>query len=458
MNAQIFRAYDIRGVADTDLTDPVVEALGAALGTLAVRAGHTTFGVGRDCRTSGPRVHAAMVRGLLSTGIAVQDVGEVPTPLLYFAVHHRSLGGGVMITGSHNPPEYNGFKMMLGRDTLHGEDIDALQAMMRARDFEVGAGTVSQTPIVDEYLDYVTSTIQPGAHRLRIVVDGGNGVAGPVAVPLYERLGFEVIGRCIEPDGTFPNHHPDPTTLETVGLLAAAVRETGADLAIGFDGDGDRIGVVDGAGNVQWGDRLLTVFARQVLDAHPGATIVSEVKCSQTLFDDITARGGRAIMCRTGHSPIKARMREEGALLGGEMSGHLFFADRWFGFDDAIYAGARLLEILSQDNTPLDQRLADLPQVFATEEIRVDCPDDVKFDVVARLVALVRETPLTVIDIDGARVIFDDGWGLVRASNTQPVLVMRAEATSAAGRDAIRAQLVAWLVACGAPASSAVAH
>jgi phosphomannomutase/phosphoglucomutase len=290
----------------------------------------------------------------------------------------------------------------------------------------------------------VVDNITMGPRKMRIVVDGGNGVAGPSAMRLFERLGVDAIGRYIEPDGTFPNHHPDPTTVETVAIMREAVMETGADLAIGFDGDGDRIGVVDGSGDVQWGDKLMIIFSRALLAEKPGATIVSEVKCSKTLYDDIAAKGGKGIMWRTGHSPIKAKMKEEGALLGGEMSGHIFFQHRWFGFDDALYAGARLLEILSSSDETLAERLSDVPVTYVTPEIRLECPDEVKFDVVARIVARLKKDH-EVFDIDGARVNFPDGWGLIRASNTQPVLVMRAEAQTEARRDEIEAMLRALI-------------
>jgi phosphomannomutase/phosphoglucomutase len=375
----------------------------------------------------------------------VLDLGAVPTPLLYFAVHHLELGGGVMITGSHNPPEYNGFKMMLGTSTLHGDAIQTLRNRAVDGDFVVGPGSVRAHDIVPAYLDRVLGDIKPGPRRLRVVIDGGNGIAGPTAVALYERLGFDVVGMYIEPDGTFPNHHPDPTILETVEVLADAVQTHRADLAIGFDGDGDRIGVVDHDGTVQWGDRLMILLSRALLADVPGATIVGEVKCSKTLYDDIAAHGGIGVMWKTGHSLIKAKMKDAGALLAGEMSGHIFYKHRWYGFDDALYAGARLLEVLSHGHASIGDRLADVPTTFATEEIRAACPDDRKFDVVARVVARLRELG-DVIDIDGARITFDDGWGLVRASNTSPKLVLRAEATTPDRRDEIR-MLIESLVA-----------
>ena len=440
MNPLIFRAYDIRGVADTDLAPDIAVRIGKALGTMARREGQTTFAVGRDCRVSSPRVSADIVRGLVSTGLHVQDVGAVPTPLLYFATVTRALGGGVQVTGSHNPPEFNGLKMMMSGRTLHGGEIQEILRLVQTEDFEVGEGSVELAPIEDAYIDHVVENITMGPKKLRVVVDGGNGIGGPPAVRLFERLGCEVIGRYIEPDGTFPNHHPDPTTVETVAILREAVLETGADLAIGFDGDGDRIGVVDGAGDVQWGDKLMIVFSRAVLEEVPGATIVSEVKCSKTLYDDIARHGGDGIMWRTGHSPIKAKMKETGAALGGEMSGHIFFKHRWFGFDDALYAGARLLEILSSREETLGELLSDVPVTYVTPELRLDCPDEIKFDVVSRIVARLKAQH-EVNDIDGARVTFADGWGLIRASNTQPVLVLRAEAETEARRDEIEAML-----------------
>jgi phosphomannomutase/phosphoglucomutase len=432
----IFRAYDIRGVADAELTDDVVRGIGAALGTMAKAAGGTTFAVGRDCRLSGPRLRDAMVSGLVSTGMHVIDVGEVPTPLLYFAVHHLNLGGGVQVTGSHNPPEFNGFKMMVGKATLHGDDITEIARRIRESDFTTGEGSVEERDIVTPYLDDVAGRIHMGPHELFVSLDGGNGIAGPTAMALMGRLGVKAVGHYIEPDGRFPNHHPDPTTVETVEIMAGHVMADGSDLCIGFDGDGDRMGVVDRTGEVQWGDKLMILFSRSVLKEVPGATIVSEVKCSKTLYDDIAAHGGNGIMWRTGHSPIKAKMKETGAALGGEMSGHIFFAHRWYGFDDAIYSTARLLEILSHSNETLDVMLSNVPKTFVTPELRIDCPDDQKFAIVERVVAKLK-ADYDVVDIDGARVNFPDGWGLVRASNTQPVLVMRAEALTEARRDEI---------------------
>lgn len=441
LNAEIFRAYDIRGVADRDLTDEVVFDLGRALGSEAVATGATTFAVGRDCRVSGPRLHAALVRGLTATGLKVLDVGMVPTPVLYFAVFHFGLGGGVQITGSHNPPEFNGFKMLLGRDALHGDGVQALHRRMVAQEFATGTGSMEALAVEEAYLGHIAGSMKMGSRKLKVLIDGGNGIGGPLALQLAERLGVETVGRFIEPDGTFPNHHPDPTTVETVEIMAHDVKAYGCDFAVGLDGDADRMGVVDGNGEVQWGDRLLALFARGVLQEVPGATIVGEVKCSKTLYDDIAKHGGNGVMWKTGHSLIKAKMKETGALLAGEMSGHIFFKHRYYGFDDGLYAMARLVEMMSNTNETISSLLSDIPVTFVTPELRVDCPDHLKFAIVERVVASLKAQGLRVNDIDGARVTYEDGWGLIRASNTQPVLVMRTEATTPERRDAIKAFL-----------------
>lgn len=441
MDPHIFRQYDIRGVVATALTPEVTTLIGKALGTMARRAGGTSFAIGRDCRTHSPLLRDALVEGLTSCGLQVVDVGMVPTPLLYFAVFHLDLGGGVQITGSHNPPEFNGLKMMLGKDTLHGEQIQELRAMIEAGDFEqVAGGAVREHDILTPYLDFVEENITMGPRRLQVVADAGNGVAGIVAVPLLERLGVECVPRYIEPDGTFPNHHPDPAEEENVEDLIEQVHHHKADLGIAYDGDGDRIGVVDGDGQIIWGDKLMIVLSRALLEQAPGATIVGEVKCSQTMYDDIRAHGGDAIMWKVGHSLIKSKMKETGALLAGEMSGHIFFKHRYFGFDDALYTTARLVELLSQQEASLGELLSDVPQTFATPEIRLEVPDSIKFDVVARIVEEMRRRH-QVVDIDGVRVIYEDGWGLIRASNTQPALVLRAEAQSQARCQEIEAAL-----------------
>ncbi len=387
--------------------------------------------VGRDCRLTSDAYGAALIEGVRSTGLAVLDVGVCPTPLLYFSLFHWDLDGGVQITGSHNPADYNGFKVCVGKEALHGEQIQELRRRIEAGRFRTGAGTVERTPIVPRYQDYVVENVGRLARSLAVVVDSGNGTAGPVAPSIYRRLGAEVTTLFCEMDGRFPNHHPDPTVVENMQDLIHKVAETGAELGIAFDGDADRIGVVSATGRIVWGDELLVLYARDVLERHPGATVVSEVKASQRLYDDVARHGGHGIMWKAGHSLLKAKMRETGALLGGEMSGHIFFKERYFGYDDALYAGARLLEIVARRGR-LDQLLADLPPTNATPEIRVDCPDDVKFKLAERVRDRLRAQRLDIIDVDGVRVRFPHGWGLLRASNTQPVLVMRFEAETAA--------------------------
>jgi phosphomannomutase/phosphoglucomutase len=448
MNKNIFREYDVRGIADVDLDDATVEAIGHAYASTlldqpdAIRR----VGIGFDARGSSPRLFAALSRGMRKVGVEVVGLGLVPTPLVYFAAFSRDdLGGAVQITGSHNPAEYNGFKMMIGHDTLHGDGIRALHARIISGDLAPATAApaieTSWDGVIAAYSAWVKGNIRPGARKLKVVLDSGNGVAGVVAPALVrEVFGGEVIELFSEPDARFPNHHPDPTVEENLHHLIAAVREHGADLGVAYDGDGDRIGVVDAAGDIIWGDRLMILLARAVLVEQPGATIIGEVKCSQTLFDDIAARGGVPIMSKVGHSLIKAKIKETGAKLAGEMSGHIFFNDRFFGFDDAVYTTCRLLEILSSTDQPLAQLMSDVPRTFATPELRVDCADTLKFAVPAKVAAQFSDR-FAVNTIDGVRVNFGHGWGLVRASNTQPVLVLRAEATSPELRD----QYLAWL-------------
>ncbi len=446
MNPAVFRALDIRGVADRDLGDDFVRALGQAYGTVIKRAGGRRVCVGRDCRLSGDRIRAALVAGILATGVDVLDVGVVASPLLYWSVFHHDTDGGVQITGSHNPAEYNGFKLMRGRAAMHGDAIGALRRLIEAGDFEAGAGALTEHETLTPYVDDVAPKLALGDRPLKVVVDGGNGAGGPAGVALLERLGVEVIPLFVEMDGRFPNHHPDPTVEDNLVDLRAAVLDHGADVGVGYDGDGDRIGVVDDRGRILWGDRLMILLSREVLREHAGAAIIGEVKCSSALYDDIAAHGGRPIMSAVGHSLIKARMQAEDALLAGEMSGHIFFRDRWYGFDDAIYVTGRLLEIMSRADRPLSALLADVPEPCATPEIRLECPDALKFDVVAEAVAHYSARH-EVIDIDGARVDFGDGWGLIRASNTQPVLVLRAEADSPEALARIRAELEGFVAA-----------
>ncbi len=429
MNHHIFREYDIRGLVETDLTQKTVRALALAVGTYFRQNKVQRVSLGYDARESSLIFRDLFVRGLNQTGLDVLDVGMVPTPLLYFTLFTEKVEGGVMITGSHNPAEFNGFKLCLDQTTLHGKQIQEIREIYLSESFLNGSGTVEKKDVLPDYLDFITQNIQLGERKLKVVVDSGNGVGGIVGVPVYQKLGCEVIELFTEPDSRFPNHHPDPTVAENMEAAVSAVKEHSAHLAIAFDGDGDRIGVVDEKGNIIWGDELMSIFARSILQKTPGAAFIAEVKCSQRLFNDITDHGGQAIMWKVGHSLIKAKMKETGAALAGEMSGHIFFADRFFGFDDAVYAGARLLEILSMSEKPLSEYLADLPETFNTPEIRIDCPDEQKFEIVRRLTEEFKQTN-EVIDIDGARILFDKGWGLVRSSNTQPILVLRFEAES----------------------------
>ncbi len=440
INPTIFREYDIRGIVDKDLNPGIVRTLGLAMGVYFRRRDKHRVALGQDCRLSSPAYAAALREGLRAAGCTVVSLGTVPTPLLYFAIFHKGLEAGVMITGSHNPPEYNGFKMMCGHDTLYGEAIQDLRKLIEADDLPLAdPGTEERLDIVPEYTAYVLGLIKP-ARPLSIVIDAGNGTGGVVAVPIFKAMGCRVTELFCDMDGNFPNHHPDPTLPEAMETLIATVRRTGADLGIAYDGDADRIGVVDDAGRLLWGDQLMILFSRDVLKDHPGAAIISEVKATQVLYDDITKHGGRAIMWKTGHSLIKKKIKEENALLAGEMSGHLFFADRWYGFDDAIYASARLVELVAKSEVRLSEMLSDLPKTFSTPEIRVYASDEVKFRIVDEVKAALKAR-VPIIDIDGVRARFPKGWALVRASNTQAVLVLRFEAETEADLAAIRAEV-----------------
>ncbi|MGA7105814.1 MAG: phosphomannomutase/phosphoglucomutase [Candidatus Deferrimicrobiaceae bacterium] len=438
VNPLIFREYDIRGKVGEDLTPETVVSIGMGFGTYAARAGGKSLMVGRDCRLSSPSFRDALVEGILSAGMNVVDVGICPTPLLYFSILRFGADGGVMVTGSHNPPEFNGFKLCVGPVTLYGDKIREIRRIIERGDFVLGQGKESRRNVVDDYREYVASNISI-PRRLKVVVDAGNGTAGPVAPPLFRELGVDVVELFCDMDGRFPNHFPDPTVPENLASLIRVVRETRADVGVAYDGDADRIGAVDDRGEVLFGDSLLTLFAREILRRKPGATIISEVKASQNLYDDIARHGGRPVMWKAGHSLIKKKMREESAEVAGEMSGHIFFSDRYLGFDDAIYASARLFEILAHSDRPLSEMLSDLPPVVATPEIRVECPDEDKFLVVEKVAKIVRPQAKEVIDVDGVRALFDGGWGLVRASNTQPVLVLRFEGKDQETVERIRA-------------------
>jgi phosphomannomutase/phosphoglucomutase len=450
MTSHIYREYDIRGIADRDLTPAVAEGIGRAFGTMLKRSDKSDesdgaplrIAVARDCRVSGPRIVSDLVSGLKKTGAHVIDVGMGPTPLLYFAVNHLNADGGVMVTGSHNPGDENGFKMMRGKASFFGEDIQALKRRIEAKDFlPETPGTTETKDIDDAYVAALTGKIQLSDPSMRVVVDAGNGAAGPLSLRAFRALGLDPVPLYCEMDGTFPNHHPDPTVPKNLAVLIDTVKKERARIGIAFDGDGDRLGVVDATGEIVWGDRLLALFARDLLKTNQGATVIGEVKCSQSLFDDVAKHGGRPIMWKTGHSLIKTKMKQEHALLAGEMSGHFFFADRYFGYDDAIYAALRVLEIVSREGRSVSELLADLPQGFSTPEIRADCPDGEKAAVVAAVRTHFEGLYETTV-IDGVRIKYADGaWALVRASNTGPILVLRFEAPTEARLSEIRAEV-----------------
>lgn len=433
LDQHIFREYDIRGIVGRQLTDAAVQVLAYAIGTFFVKNGARRIAIGYDARESSPRFCELLTDGFDQAGCDVVLIGMVPTPVLYHAVFTRDVDGGVMITGSHNPPDHNGFKICLGKDALFGSQIQEIKQIALSETSvsagSRGIGSVESIDILDDYCNDITSRVSFGPRKLKAVIDAGNGMGGVTAVPILERLGVELVKLFIEPDSRFPNHHPDPTVEENLEDLIANVRANNADIGFAFDGDGDRIGVVDEDGRIIWGDELMILLSRSVLAERPGSTIIAEVKCSQTLYDDIAAHGGNGIMWKAGHSLIKAKMKEANAVLAGEMSGHIFFADRFYGFDDAAYVAARVLEILSKTDKKFSELFCDIPRTFSTPELRVDCPDDIKFDVVKSIAEHFSKTS-DVITIDGARVIFEHGWGLVRASNTQALLVLRFEANS----------------------------
>ena len=444
------REYDIRGVVGRTLHASDAFAIGRCFGTVVSRAGERTVAVGYDGRLSSPELAAALTDGLKASGMEVLRVGRGPTPLLYYAATTLATGGAVMVTGSHNPPDYNGFKMMLGRHAFFGADIQRLGTMAAAGDVvDATPGTDRPVDVTDAYIARLVQDYDGGDRRLKIVWDNANGAAGEVLTRLLKVLPGEhtVLNPVI--DGRFPSHHPDPTIAKNQEQLIAAVKQQGADIGIGFDGDADRIGVVDDGGTMVIGDQLLVVLARDVLRTHPGATIIADVKASQVLYDEIAAAGGHPLMFKTGHSLIKAKMAELGAPFAGEMSGHIFYADRWYGFDDALYVAVRLMGIVARMPGRLSDVRRALPQVVNTPELRFDCPDTRKFDVVAEVAARLKHDGARVNDIDGVRVQTDDGWWLLRASNTQAVLVARAEARDEAGLDRLKQALAAQLAASG---------
>ncbi|HYX80894.1 MAG TPA: phosphomannomutase/phosphoglucomutase [Gemmatimonadales bacterium] len=451
--ATIFRQYDIRGLVDSELTPDAAKAVGQAYTTLAwQRLGkQPRVAVGRDNRPSGSRLAKGIADGIVAAGGAALDVGELPTPALYFATKTLPVDGGIQVTGSHNPPEFNGFKMVLANDAVFGDDIQVLHRLIDGGKLvtKAGGARTAHANLLTAYKDAIVQRNAPLARRLRVVVDCGNGVTSLVAVETLRELGADVVALFAESDGTFPHHHPDPTVLENLHDLQAAVRREKAELGIAFDGDGDRIGAVDENGNPVLGDQLLVLFGRDLVRRlGKGKPVIFDVKCSEILPQMLRQAGLEPVMWKTGHSFIKQKMKEIGAPLAGEMSGHMFFGGDWYGFDDALFAAARLLAYQAREGGPLSRLLADLPKTYATPEIRVDCPDDQKFDVVQHAAEEFGKM-YSVSTLDGVRITFPEGWGLLRASNTQPVLVMRFEATSPNALDAYRAEVEGWLAARG---------
>ena len=448
--AGIFRQYDVRGVVDDDLTVEAARAIGGAYAALMRERGVAgEVAVGRDNRPSGTKLREALVDGLTSAGVSVVDIGVVPTPVLYWSLHHLKVIGGIQITGSHNPPEYNGFKLCFGTESLHGQDLQHLLALIRANAAPAGQGAVRHEALIDRYVADVVQRTGPLARPMKIVYDCGNGAGALVAPQLMRALGVSAVGLYTESDGTFPNHHPDPTVPENLQDLIAAVKREGAELGVAFDGDADRIGLVDDEGRIIWGDHILILYARDVLArTGTGQPIIFDVKCSQALTDEIARAGGKPVMWKTGHSLIKDKMKEQGAPLAGEMSGHMFFSEGFYGHDDALYGAARLLRIVASSHHTVRDLLADVPPFVSTPEIRVECGDERKFELVHRAVAHFRAL-YDVIDVDGVRVLFGDGWGLIRASNTQPILVTRYEARTAERLAEIRGEMEGWIRAQG---------
>ncbi|MBN2209497.1 MAG: phosphomannomutase/phosphoglucomutase [Candidatus Coatesbacteria bacterium] len=449
MNPQIFREYDIRGIVDDDLTEDVVRNIGLAFGTEIVRSNLRDVVIGRDVRRSSPRFSEVLIESVLSTGCNVTDIGMAPTPAFYYSLHHLNSDGGIVVTGSHNPPQFNGFKVCKGKHTIFGQEIQHLRSVIEAGRFEKGSGQLKETDIKVSYADYLLNRSldlkkMRSGRKVKVVVDAGNGAASELGPQLLEQMGCEVVPLYCEFDGDFPNHFPDPTVVDNLEALAEVVISSKAVAGIAFDGDADRIGVVDEKGRPIWGDILLLLYARQVLGEHPSGKVVFEVKCSQILEQEIKRLGGEPIMWRTGHSLIERKVLEEKALLAGEMSGHMYFADRYLGYDDAIYAACRFAEILAQSDEPLSETVDALPKTYHTPEIRVPCPDDQKFEVVKAATEELKRNH-EVIDLDGARAIFDGGWGLIRASNTQPILVLRFESETESGLTAIKEEFAELL-------------
>lgn len=423
MNPSIFRAYDIRGIFGEGLTEEIAEKIGKAFGTYVDKG---EIVVGRDCRLSSPILRDSIIKGMVSTGCNVIDIGMVPTPILYFSIVHYKKDAGVMITGSHNAPQYNGLKLCKGSHTLYGDEIQKIREIAESKNFKTGKGSVKEKNVIGDYLNFIKERIRI-EKKLKVVIDGGNGTGGKVASRLFQNLGCDVIELYCEPDGNFPNHFPDPTTDKNLIDLISLVKKENADLGIAFDGDADRLGIVDDTGKIIRGDQILILFSREILKERKSAKIIFEVKCSQALIEEIKEHGGIPIMYRTGHSFIKKKMKEENSPLAGEMSGHFFFADNYYGYDDGIFAAARMVQLLSKSKERLSEIIAKIQSYYSTPEIRIHCPEDKKFEIVKKITEKFKRD-YKVITVDGARVQFKDGWGLVRASNTEPALILRFEA------------------------------
>jgi phosphomannomutase/phosphoglucomutase len=436
---EIFKAYDIRGIVGKTLTPAIVELIGQAIGSEARARKHDRVVVGRDGRLSGPELVVALARGLAKSGCEVIDIGMVPTPVVYFATHHLGTHTGVAVTGSHNPPDYNGLKMVIAGETLSGDAIQKLRQRLLDNELVTGTGKVTQADVRDAYLNRITSDVKL-ARKMRIAVDCGNGVAGELAPQLLKRLGCDLTELYCKIDGTFPNHHPDPSQPKNLVDLIAEVTKGGYDAGLAFDGDGDRLGVVSPDGSIIWADRQMILYARDVLSRHPGGEIIYDVKCSRTLAEAIAAAGGKGTMWKTGHSFIKAKLKESGALLAGEMSGHTFFKERWYGFDDGLYTAARLLEILARDARSPQEIFASLPNTVNTPELNLKFPEGEHYAFMEQLLKKAHLPGARLTTIDGLRADFPDGFGLVRASNTTPVLVFRFEADNAPALERIQKQ------------------
>lgn len=453
MPKHIFREYDIRGVADDELTDANVILIGQAFGTWLARRGIKKAALGGDARVSTKRIKMAVAKGLTRAGVDVADLGLVSSPVFYWSQYRLGVGGGIMVTGSHNPPEFNGLKLAYDKLTLWGGDITEQLHIIEHGELETAQtpGLVSYIDINKDYIDMLVSKITLGGRKIKVVCDSGNGTGGLYAPEFLRRIGCETTALFSEPDGTFPNHHPDPTKREYLTALIETVRETGADFGVGFDGDSDRIGVVDDKGEIVWGDRLMALYWEEILQNHPGALAIVEIKSSMALPEVIERNGGKPVWWKSGHSLIKAKMRETHALFSGEVSGHMFFADEYYGFDDAFYAAGRLARILSRTDRKLSELMAGIPVYPSTVETRYDCPDNLKFGVVDKAREQALAEGLETITVDGVRIIYSDGWGLVRASNTQPVLVARCEGRTEAALAKICADMKKRLLQAGSP-------